>query len=160
MLCILDDAQKVLDTALPCLFYFQALYSRVKVGILSPNGFGRLCEPFCRKKVVKRSKRKRDEKKNMLCSGSHTHLWRQLRITELPPDLLYWNFLVLRLFWYFFNLTQERPATSKEHQMVIRAVRNRMLLQATRPTKQKLSTWNWQLLFSQQSCHSDTKIFI
>ena len=67
----------------------------------------------------------------------HTYLCLQL-LEEFPPERLYWNFLVFwsrRLCWYFFNLTQDRPATSNEHQIVNNAVMNRILLQTTRPRK-------------------------
>ena len=79
---------------------------------------------------------KNDERTKGLCI---THLCLQL-LFGLPPDLRYWNLLLLvfwsrKLFWYFFNLTQERPATSKAHHMVIKAVRNKILLQTTRPKK-------------------------
>lgn len=76
------------------------------------------------------------ERQNIFfCTCSYLCL--QLRLTR-PPDRLYWNlerlleFWSLWLAWYFLSLTQDLPATSKEHQSVITAVKKMTRLQITK----------------------------
>jgi len=62
-----------------------------------------------------------------------------LQFLCLLPERLYWNLdsASFMLRWYFFILTQERPAASKVHQMVTATLANTHQLPTMRPADEK-----------------------